>query len=319
MNSSGENIYLSVVMSVFNEEKYVAAAIKSILSQTYPYFEFIIINDGSTDNSESVIKSFVDERIVYKKISKVNFSKALNEGIALAKYDYIARMDADDISIPDRLEKQVNYIKKNPGVNVLSCGYALFKNKKISHIKYLPEKNTEIKKELNYSSAVCHAGSVYSKRHIEKFGGYNENLDCLEDIDLWLRIREETVFHNLKEALYMIRLKENSMTSMEARKPKIFFRDIYFKNFNPQYFKSQNAAKAKYAVLLFKFSSVKDFREYSLREKILFFPEVFLLFLWSFLSSKNILEWLRWKAIGAGTILGEKKQNLEHIIKNIEA
>jgi glycosyltransferase involved in cell wall biosynthesis len=216
---SGEK-YISVVMSVYNEEKYIAASIKSVLNQTYPYFEFIIVNDGSTDKSEEIIKSFDDDRIVYKKIDKVNFSEALNVGLNIAKYEYIARMDADDISVPDRFEKQMKYLADHSDVQVLSCGYALFRNENISHIYNLPKSDKEIKEQLNYSSAVCHAGSIYSKKHILKFEGYNEKLDCLEDIDLWLRIREETKFHNLDDVLYFIRLKENSMTSKEYSKPK---------------------------------------------------------------------------------------------------
>ncbi len=264
-------------MSVYNEEKYLSAAIKSILNQTYPYFEFIIINDGSTDSSEKIIKSFTDDRIVYKRIEKVNFSTALNYGLSIAKHNYIARMDADDISLPDRFEKQINYLIKNPNVQVLSSGYALFKNNNVSHIKYLPAKDKEIKEQLNYSGSICHAGSIYSKEHVLKYRGYNENLDILEDIDLWLRIRKETTFHNLNEILYLIRIKYNSMTSQESLKPKQFFRDIYLKNFDKSFYTDQEKANEDYAVLLFKFGTKKEFRNFILEKKILFNPKMFML------------------------------------------
>ncbi len=316
------NEYISVVMSVYNEEKYISAAIKSILNQTYPYFEFIIINDGSTDKSESLIKSFKDERIVYKKIEKVNFSKALNEGLNIAKYNYIARMDADDVSLSDRLEKQVKYLIENPDVQVLSSGYALFKNAKVSHIHKLPENDREIKEQLNYSASVCHAGSIFLKDHILKFGGYNENLDMLEDMDLWLRIRKETKFHNLNEVLYLIRIKKNSMTSKESLKPKQFFRDIYLKNYDKNYYCDLVKADVDYAILLFKFSNKKEFREYVLNKKILFSQEIFLLFLWSFLpgniSSKNIIDWLKWKLINGRTVFDKNKKKYEELIFNLE-
>lgn len=304
-------------MSVYNEEKYVAAAIKSILNQTYPYFEFIIINDGSTDNTEDIIKSFNDERIVYHKIEKVNFSAALNYGLKIAKYKYAARMDADDISTSDRFEKQMMYLEQNPDVNVLSCGYCLFRDNTVSHIRLLPENDNIIKEQLNYSSAVCHAGSIYSKEHILKFGGYNENLDCLEDIDLWLRIREQTVFHNLPEVLYLIRLKENSMTTKELLKPKQFFRDIYLKNFDRKYYSDKKAADIDYAVLLFKFAEKKEFRKYVIEKKILVVGNVFLLYVWSFFSSKNILEWLRWRKIKKETEACEEKIKFENLIKSL--
>jgi glycosyltransferase involved in cell wall biosynthesis len=310
--------HISVVMSVYNEEKYVSTAIKSILNQTYSHFEFIIINDGSTDNSETIIKSFHDERIVYKKIERVNFAAALNIGLNIAKYDYVARMDADDISTPDRIEKQINFLIESPDVQVLSSGYALFKNEKISHIYYLPIHNKDIKEQLNYSSAVCHAGSVYLKSHILKYGGYNEKMDILEDIELWLRIRKETVFHNLNDVLYLIRVKENSMTSKESSKPKQFFRDIYLKNFDKNYYSDSRKANIDYAVLLFKFSDKLEFRKFVLKEKVLFNSKIFLLYLWSFLprkiSSKNIIEWLRWKSVKRATISNKNKKRYEDLI-----
>lgn len=303
-------------MSVYDEEKYISAAIKSILNQTYPYFEFIIINDGSTDKSEEIIKSFNDERIVYKKIEKVNFSKALNFGLSIAKYDYVARMDADDISLPDRFEKQVDYLIKNPDVQVLSSGYALFNGSNVSHIHNLPINDRDIKEQLNYSSAVCHAGSLYNKNNIVKYGGYNENLDILEDIDLWLRIRKDTVFHNLDEALYLIRIKENSMTSSESSKPKKFYQDIYLKNFDKNYSTDLQKAAIDYAILLFKFSS-DEFKKFVSKKKILFTPKIFLLYLWSFFSSKNILEWWKWKIIGIKTSVNGKKKNYEDLIRSL--
>lgn len=308
-------------MSAYNEEKYISAAIKSILNQTYPYFEFIIINDGSTDNTESVVKSFNDERIVYKKIDKVSFSKALNIGLNLAKYDFVARMDADDISHPERLEKQMIFLNKNPNVQVASSGYGLFKGNHISHIYQLPVNDSDIKEQLNYSSSVCHAGSVYSKKHILKFGGYNEKLDILEDIDLWLRIRKDTEFHNLNEILYLIRIKENSMTSKESLKPKQFFRDIYLKNFDKNFYVNPQRADSDFAVLLFKFASRSEFRKHVVNKRIFFKPKVLLLYCWSFLpgkvSSKNIVDWLKWKIIAAKTLVDKRKKIYENLIFNL--
>jgi glycosyltransferase involved in cell wall biosynthesis len=315
----GEKI--SAVMSVYNEERYVAAAIKSILNQSYPHFEFIIINDGSTDKSEEIIKSFNDERIVYKKIEKVNFSAALNIGLKTAKYDYVARMDADDISLPDRFEKQVKYITNNPKVHVLSSGYGLFKNDKISHIHHLPAQDKIIKEQLNVSSSVCHAGSIYSRSHILKYGGYNESLDCLEDIELWLRIRNDTIFHNLTGVLYLIRLKENSMSSKEQTKPKEFFQRIYFKYFDGNYYSDINKSYSDYALLKFRFDSKEEFRKYIKQEKILFNPIMFLLYVWSYLpgklSTKDITQWVKWKMIGLSTFFDKNKKIYNDLISSL--
>jgi len=309
-------------MSVYNEEKYVSSAIKSILSQTYPYFEFIIINDGSNDKSEEIIKSFDDERIIYKKINKVNFSAALNTGLKIAKYDFIARMDADDISVPERFEKQIKYLDKNPQVHVLSSGYALFKNENVSHLYNLPSRDRDIKEQLNYSSSICHAGSVYSKNHILKFGGYNENMDCLEDIDLWLKIRKETVFHNLNDVLYLIRLKENSMSSKEQLKPGEFFQELYFRNFDSNYYTDINKSYEDFAVLKFKFDSKPEFRKYVFKEKILFNPKILLLYIWSYLpgklSAKDFTQWWKWKLVEFRTVFDSNKKRFSDLIRSLQ-
>ena len=109
-----EHVPISVVMSVYNSEKYIIEAIESVLSQTFNDFEFIIVNDGSTDNSLSLIKSINDPRIKIIDQENKGLSKALNIGINIAKGKYIARLDADDIALPTRFEKQYKFLENNP-------------------------------------------------------------------------------------------------------------------------------------------------------------------------------------------------------------
>src|SRR3989344_2426163 len=113
---------LSVVMAVYNSEKYLSTSIKSVLSQTYPHFELIIVNDGSIDGSESIAREYIakDKRIVYLK-NEVNAGQSAtrNRAIKCAKGDYIAIVDSDDICIPSRFEKQVNFLNKNKNIDVL--------------------------------------------------------------------------------------------------------------------------------------------------------------------------------------------------------
>ncbi|HAS7841575.1 TPA: glycosyltransferase family 2 protein, partial [Vibrio cholerae] len=113
---------ISVVMSVYNGEKYLGEAIDSILKQTFSDFEFIIINDGSTDKTLEIIKSYMkkDDRIVLVSRENKGLIVSLNEGLDLAKGQYIARMDADDISIKSRFEKQIEFLDSNPDIGV--CG-----------------------------------------------------------------------------------------------------------------------------------------------------------------------------------------------------
>ena len=112
---------VSVVLSVYNGEKYLMNAIESILDQTYPAFEFIIVNDGSTDNSPKIIDKYrkLDNRIKVLNQKNRGLIDSLNRGLALANGRYIARMDSDDISLPSKLEEQYNYLENNPDIGVL--------------------------------------------------------------------------------------------------------------------------------------------------------------------------------------------------------
>ena len=118
---------ISVLMPAYNAEKYIGEAIESILNQTYKDFEFIIINDGSIDRTEDIILSYDDPRIIYLK-NKENSGivASLNNGLKQAKGQYVARMDADDISLPTRFEKQLQYMESNQHIFVLGTSLILF-------------------------------------------------------------------------------------------------------------------------------------------------------------------------------------------------
>ena len=126
---------ITVLMPVYNGEKYLRPAIESILNQTFSDFEFLIINDGSTDNSESIILSYKDERIRYvKNENNLKLIKTLNKGIDLARGKYIARMDADDISLPTRLEREIEYMESHPECGLVSVfPYVMSESGKILH------------------------------------------------------------------------------------------------------------------------------------------------------------------------------------------
>lgn len=195
---------LTVLMPVYNGGEQTKIAIKSILNQTYKDFEFLIVNDGSTDNTEEIILSFKDPRINYKKIIHSGISNALNSGIKEASGDYIARMDSDDISLLNRLEYQVSEIKKDPYISVLSNWYAHMKNYKVFRIIRTPLTDAEIKKELLKHSVICHASSILKKSDITKIGMYNPEYDGIEDYELWLRGLKELKFKNIPEILYCV-------------------------------------------------------------------------------------------------------------------
>ena len=117
---------VSVVMSVCNSEPFIRDAIKSILGQTFQDFEFIIINDGSTDGSLQIIQSYGDSRIRITSQENLGLTKSLNKGIGIARGEYIARQDADDISEPSRLEKQVAVLEQNRRAVLVSSNIRYF-------------------------------------------------------------------------------------------------------------------------------------------------------------------------------------------------
>ena len=114
------NPLVSIIIPVFNCEKFIAQSIESVLSQTYKHIEVIIVNDGSTDSSIQICQNYSDERITIINQKNSGIAKALNSGLKTAKGKYIARMDADDICFLDRLDNQVTYMEKHPNISVLS-------------------------------------------------------------------------------------------------------------------------------------------------------------------------------------------------------
>ena len=177
---------ISVVMSVYNSEKYLNEAIESILTQTYTNFEFIIINDGSTDASLDIINDYIskDNRIVLVNRENKGLPFSLNEGIALAKGEYIARMDADDISLSNRLEKQLQFMKRN---KVDICGgYVETFGGKSNKILVYPLSDHEIRFLLISMTPFAHP-SVLIRKEVFKDIKYT-NYETAQDYDLWCQI-----------------------------------------------------------------------------------------------------------------------------------
>jgi len=197
---------VSVVMSVYNGEKYLRESVESILNQTFSDFEFIIINDGSTDVSREILESYHDERIVLVHQENVGLTRALNKGLALAKGKYIARQDADDISRPERLEKQVAFMEAIPSVGLLGTRFEFIdENGTIVRTSPLPTENSILQDQLISINLFCHASVVIRREALEKAGGYRDFFRYSQDYDLWLRIAEQYEIANLTYMLVQYR------------------------------------------------------------------------------------------------------------------
>ena len=188
-------------MSVHNGDRFLSAAIESILTQTYKNFEFIIINDGSTDNSLKIIQSYDDNRIIIIDNDKNIFLAAsLNKGIKKAKGKYIVRMDADDISMPDRLSKQVRYMENNPNIGISgTCSEIIGYGS--GHGKYSQENNI-IKYKLLYECHLLHPTIIIRRDLIKDHElYYNESYRKNQDYELFTRAIDITDFGNLPDYL----------------------------------------------------------------------------------------------------------------------
>ncbi|SMN02237.1 Putative N-acetylgalactosaminyl-diphosphoundecaprenol glucuronosyltransferase [uncultured Candidatus Thioglobus sp.] len=202
------NPKISVIMPVYNGEKYLKEAINSILNQTFTDFEFIIINDGSTDNTGNIILSYDDERIIYiKNQENLKISKTLNKGIELAKGEYIARMDADDICFPKRLEKQISFMQKNPKVDVCSSWLKIFGYRRRTWRLFLT--HDEIKAFLLFGPALIHPG-VLGKRAFFTNLKYRDKFAGAEDYELWVRGVDKYTYANIPQVLFKYRLHHST-------------------------------------------------------------------------------------------------------------
>lgn len=214
---------ISVIMPVYNAEKYLSDAIDSILSQSIDDFEFIIINDGSTDDSEEIINQFTDNRINYVKNERnLGIIKTLNKGLSLAKGKYIARMDADDISFPERLYKQVQVFQSFPGVDMVNIKTLLIDDDGVfsRENRSAVQLNFEATRFVQYlKNMISHPGIMIKKDVIKKYLYQDEaRFEYIEDFDLWLRImRDGYICYTLETPCLYYRMSTNSINRTKGK------------------------------------------------------------------------------------------------------
>lgn len=213
------NPLVSVIMPVYNGEAYLRESILSILHQTYKNIEFIIINDGSVDSSAVILSEFVemDERILIHNNNKnQGVTTCLNQGLSLANGELIARMDADDISLPKRLEKQILYLKENPDCSLVGCQTEfIFNKRKPSGIySQYPTDHETLKISSLFYSPFSHPTVMFRKEICSEFN-YDSNYYKIEDYDLWTRIINDNIVANLNERLLYYRMHASQETQTE--------------------------------------------------------------------------------------------------------
>jgi len=211
---------ISVLLPAFNAEKYIELAIQSILNQTYSNFELIILNDGSSDRTEEIIKSFKDTRVIYiKNEQNIGLVNTLNKGLSLAKGKYIARMDADDISYIYRFSKQHSFLENNPSYIICSSSRKDFNDSNNrDHISYMPVSDSAIRISSIFSPPFTHPAVMFRKDVILKNNlFYDENFKYSEDYEFWIRLLEYGKGYNFKEVLLAYRNTPGSQTFNGAK------------------------------------------------------------------------------------------------------
>ncbi len=216
------NLYpeVSVVMSAFNSEEFISESINSILNQDFKDFEFIIINDGSSDKTLSIINKYqkIDNRI--KVINQKNFglTKSLNNAVSIAKSNFIARIDADDISLPSRLSTQLKYLKSNSNLGFVFSNF-IFIDKSGNKIqkKIISTNSYQVRYNLLKGiNNIAHSSVMFRKDLFFEIGKYRNRFKKSQDIDLWIRMTDKYEFSNVgSEPLILIRNHDNQISRNE--------------------------------------------------------------------------------------------------------
>ena len=224
---------ISVIMSVYNCEKYVSVAIESILNQSYSNFEFVIINDGSTDSSMEIIKKYQhkDSRIVLIDQKNIGLTKSLNKGIKIAKGDYIARMDSDDISKPLRFNNFLDYIKLHKNVMIYTTP-AIIIDSFGNYIRKIPSyfrRNGFSERMLDYTNSLIHGTLIINSELLKKHH-YDESYRVAQDFNLYHRLifNGYKINYDKNNVSYLLRIHNNQVTNRSSLSQK----ELYFKTLN---------------------------------------------------------------------------------------
>jgi glycosyltransferase involved in cell wall biosynthesis len=219
-----EDSLISIILPVFNGEKYLTDSIESVLSQTYQNWELIIINDGSTDNTEKLVLNYTDTRIRYL-LNETNrgIIFSMNKGLEEAKGEFIARLDADDIALPLRLEKQIKFLAENKEYVLAGCYFHTIDSagnylKKVT----FPDNDLDAQSYLLLHNCFCHS-AVMMRAGIAKDLKYDPEFQVCEDYDLWYRISRRGKIINIPVFGTLYRMHDNNISK---RKKDIMFANV---------------------------------------------------------------------------------------------
>ena len=214
-----EKPLVSVLIAAYNEEDWIEKALESIVSQTYKNIEIIVVDDGSTDDTLKILetKRQEDRRINIITQENKGLTRSLNIGISKCNGKYIARMDADNISRKDRIQKQVTFLTKNADYTVVGSWRKEIDEKGNIKKRKFPVKNEEIKKWLIRACVISHSAAMIQAHKLRHYM-YDESFKTSQDYDLWVRMAKKEKFYNIPEFLTTAYNRKTGITNSKKRK-----------------------------------------------------------------------------------------------------
>lgn len=292
------DIRISVILSTYNDEKYIAEAIESVLNQTYKHFEFIIVDDGSTDNTNRIIKSFDDERIVLVEKKNTGLINSLNYGFSVSKYNWVIRMDGDDICYPNRFEMLMSRISDNVAVIGSNCTLIDSSGKIIGRTKNPLTTKGIIRNLLLMLPSVFHSSTLINKEIFNETAGYDKLMHVAEDYDLWLRMSLKGEIINVEDELMYYRMHESNISKKKAEIQLLNSQIAFVKYINGKsglinvqdYSIIKNVLEKKYIYKLYIKSGIKSKnKDNGKMSTLLFLSFNVLLKIWLLLTQRNII------------------------------
>ncbi|HEX6229835.1 MAG TPA: glycosyltransferase [Solirubrobacterales bacterium] len=213
---------VSVVVPAYNAEAFLAEAIESVLAQTLADLELVIVDDGSTDRTAEIVAEYArrDRQVVFERQANQGQAAAANRGVALARAPLIARLDADDLAMPDRLKRQHDFFAANPAVGLLGGAVAFIdeEGRVFAQVRY-PLADAEIRRRLESGNPFVQSAVMFRRSAFERVGGYRPGFDLAEDVDLWLRIAEHFELANLPHEVvaYRVHAGQSSERALELQ------------------------------------------------------------------------------------------------------
>lgn len=211
---------ISVLLPFHKETDYLEISINSIISSNFPCnWELILIPNNATSESLSVAQNFASNQVrILNNVRFMNLGSALNLGISEAKYSYVARMDADDVSLPSRMERQFVFLELNPDYFLVGGQFWIIDEiNEITGLSQLPESNGEIRAKLHHENVIAHPTTMFRRDEAVKLGGYSEILQYAEDYEFWLRAISVHKFCNLSEPLLKYRRHKNAVGELRFK------------------------------------------------------------------------------------------------------